>query len=159
VGVSFDVIGFAGPNGENPQGRVFLGGRIYRNSGGPLTCAKVRGRLAVGGFRIETSDDPSYIGKGLIIHGQDNGRAPADRAVDRGNAIVVPEPPTTCPEPDARQASVDLCGDLTIRDAKAGSPPFVRRLKVRQPKSRPCSFTPASPAPVVAPLPAPGPQS
>jgi hypothetical protein len=138
----FEIAAFGGPSGEEPHGRIFVGG-IYRNSTGTLTCAKVSGRVAVGGFRIVSSDDPMLVGTGLLAYGVDNGRTPPGHAVDQGNAFLVPQAPTSCPEPDAAKANIDLCGELTIRDARPGGPALVPRLKVKPPTGRPCNGPPA----------------
>jgi len=148
----FEVASFAGPSGEDPQGRVFLGG-VYDNSTGVLTCGRIRGRVAVGGFRIVASDNPTRLGTGVLVFGVDNGRTPPGRAVDRGNAVFVDAPPTACPEPDPAKATFDLCGELTIRDARPGGPALVPRLPVKAPAGRPCGGT--APGIVVA-TPTPG---
>jgi hypothetical protein len=149
---AFEVAAFGGPSGEDGHGRVFLGG-IYRNSTGVLTCARVSGRVAVGGFRIVSSDDPALVGTGVLAYGIDNGRTPPGRAVDRGNAYLVPAPPLTCPEPDAAKANIDLCGELTIRDARPGTPPLVPRRRVAPPVGRPCPGTAAAGVVVATPVP------
>lgn len=96
-----------------------------------LTCSRSRGRVAVGGYRIVSSDDPDLVGKAMLSYGQDNGPTPRGRAVDRGNTYIVDEPPESCPEPDARRANIYLCGELTLRQATPSAPALVRRVAER----------------------------
>lgn len=142
----------AHPRATSPRSRSFSW-----HATGTLTCAKVSGRVAVGGFRIVSSDDPKLVGTGLLAYGIDNGRTPPGHAVDRGNAYLVPEPPLTCPEPDAAKANIDLCGELTIRDARPGGPELVPRLKVKPAVGRPCGGPATVPTPgIVVATPTPG---
>jgi hypothetical protein len=153
------VIAFSDPDGGHAVGRLFSGG-VYRNSVAVLTCGRSKGRLAVGGYRIVSSDDPDLVGKGMLSYGQDNGPTPRGRAVDRGNTYIVDEPPQTCPAPDARKANIYLCGELTIRQATPSAPAVVPRVPAKIRRGRSCRgvrvVTPRSTAqaPTMAPPPA-----
>jgi hypothetical protein len=137
AGTPYDVIAFSDPDGSGAVGRLYSGG-VYRNSVATLTCARSRGRVAVGGYRIVSSDDPELVGKGMLSYGQDNGPTPRGRAVDRGNTYLVDEPPESCPAPDARRANIYLCGELTLRQATPSAPPLVRRVAAKPRRGRSC---------------------
>ena len=119
----------SGPDGEDPVGRLVIGGG-YQNAEGPVTCFRVNGGLATIGYEITRSRAPEQIGTGMLVYAQDNGSFTNGAAVDSGNAYNVAEPPATCPPPDSSLASVSLLGEVRISNDDTDPVPVAREVAI-----------------------------
>jgi HYR domain len=106
AGVDFVLSIQAGPQGESPEGVLFLGGSEYRP-----TCLRVEGNRATVGFAAQSPSSIPFIVASFLDGGETTG---ADRLLD----FALPTSAvTSCPAPPAGAGQDIPVDDVRIHDA------------------------------------------